>query len=220
MWRRERPFMDRLLRLRRGGAQYEREQVSSFALLYLFSSALSPLTVSMCGPRFCEAVERAHKSNNVMFVVDFREGAYYQRCHDPECKGTRGSLRPLPPESAREAFELAPTGQGIENPQLLQQLHLQQQHQQQQQQQRLQQLQQPRHSPRQQHRQQVPHVPQHSPSVSWAPPRIDDDDDDECFWAAAAAAAEEPRWQPPNIADNDDDEDEHVFWNKAAALAD
>ena len=57
--------------------------------------------------RFCENVERAHKSNNVMFVVDFREGAYYQRCHDPECRGHRGCLRPLPSELAREAVALA-----------------------------------------------------------------------------------------------------------------
>lgn len=57
--------------------------------------------------RFCENVERPHKSNNVMFVVDFREGAYYQRCHDPECRGHRGCLRPLPSELAREAVALA-----------------------------------------------------------------------------------------------------------------
>ena len=47
------------------------------------------LTLNLFGNRFCENVERAHKSNNVMFIVDFRESAYYQRCHDPDCRGTR-----------------------------------------------------------------------------------------------------------------------------------
>ena len=65
------------------------------------------VVMNMHKNRFCENVERAHKSNNVMFVVDFREGAYYQRCHDPECRGHRGCLRPLPSELARDAVALA-----------------------------------------------------------------------------------------------------------------
>jgi hypothetical protein len=65
------------------------------------------VVMNMQKNRFCENVERPHKSNNVMFVVDFREGAYYQRCHDPECRGHRGCLRPLPSELAREAVALA-----------------------------------------------------------------------------------------------------------------
>ncbi|TMW55997.1 hypothetical protein Poli38472_008645 [Pythium oligandrum] len=49
--------------------------------------------------RWCENIQRAHKSNNVMFVVDLITRTYCQRCHDPHCQGMdyRSPLRPLPP---------------------------------------------------------------------------------------------------------------------------
>ena len=75
------------------------------------------VVLNMQGNRFCETVERAHKSNNVMFVVDFREGAYYQRCHDPECRGSRGCLRPLPGWLAEEAVVLGSLGERSEREQ-------------------------------------------------------------------------------------------------------
>ncbi|KAL2613796.1 hypothetical protein R1flu_025488 [Riccia fluitans] len=46
--------------------------------------------------RFCENIGRPHKSNNVMYVVDFRTAGYYQKCHDPDCRGYRSPLRPVP----------------------------------------------------------------------------------------------------------------------------
>ncbi|XP_074519324.1 DNA-directed primase/polymerase protein [Halichoeres trimaculatus] len=48
--------------------------------------------------RWCENVERFHKSNNIMIVVDLKEEVWYQRCHDPECKNFRSSSYPLPQE--------------------------------------------------------------------------------------------------------------------------
>jgi hypothetical protein len=60
-------------------------------------------TLHMQGNRFCENAERAHKSNNVSFTVDFREGAYFQRCHDPDCRGFRGCFRALPDALLAEA---------------------------------------------------------------------------------------------------------------------
>ena len=60
-------------------------------------------TLHMQGNRFCENAERAHKSNNVSFAVDFREGAYFQRCHDPDCRGFRGCFRALPDALLAEA---------------------------------------------------------------------------------------------------------------------
>jgi DNA-directed primase/polymerase protein len=65
------------------------------------------LVLNLFGNRYCENIERAHKSNNVMFVVDFRENAYYQRCHDPECRGTRGPWRELSKEVLVESYNLA-----------------------------------------------------------------------------------------------------------------
>ncbi|MBA0773644.1 hypothetical protein Gotri_008904 [Gossypium trilobum] len=32
----------------------------------------------------------------VMYVVDMRRAAYYQKCYDPDCKGYRSPLRPIP----------------------------------------------------------------------------------------------------------------------------
>ena len=67
------------------------------------SPVLGLATLHMQGNRFCENAERAHKSNNVSFTVDFREGAYFQRCHDPDCRGFRGCFRALPDALLAEA---------------------------------------------------------------------------------------------------------------------
>ncbi|XP_074486026.1 DNA-directed primase/polymerase protein isoform X1 [Sebastes fasciatus] len=48
--------------------------------------------------RWCENVERFHKSNNIMIIVDLKEEVWYQKCHDPECKNFRSSSYPLPQE--------------------------------------------------------------------------------------------------------------------------
>ena len=67
------------------------------------SPVLGLATLHMQGNRFCENAGRAHKSNNVSFAVDFREGAYFQRCHDPDCRGFRGCFRALPDALLAEA---------------------------------------------------------------------------------------------------------------------
>lgn len=64
------------------------------------------LILNLFGNRFCENIERAHKSNNVMFVIDFRECAYYQRCHDPDCRGIRGAWHKLSEDVLDESHEL------------------------------------------------------------------------------------------------------------------
>ncbi|XP_075947399.1 DNA-directed primase/polymerase protein [Anarhichas minor] len=48
--------------------------------------------------RWCENVDRFHKSNNIMIVVDLKEEVWYQKCHDPECRNFRSSSYPLPQE--------------------------------------------------------------------------------------------------------------------------
>uniref|UniRef100_UPI0037E7BD09 DNA-directed primase/polymerase protein-like n=1 Tax=Semicossyphus pulcher TaxID=241346 RepID=UPI0037E7BD09 len=48
--------------------------------------------------RWCANVERFHRSNNIMIVVDLKEEVWYQKCHDPECKNFRSSSFPLPQE--------------------------------------------------------------------------------------------------------------------------
>ncbi|CAN6168018.1 unnamed protein product [Urochloa humidicola] len=51
---------------------------------------------SMLRSRYCENIEREHKSNHVMYIVDFQRAAYYQKCYDPDCRGYRSPLRPVP----------------------------------------------------------------------------------------------------------------------------
>ncbi|XP_054634809.1 DNA-directed primase/polymerase protein [Dunckerocampus dactyliophorus] len=48
--------------------------------------------------RWCGNVNRFHKSNNIMIVVDLKEDVWYQKCHDPECRNYRSSSYPLPQE--------------------------------------------------------------------------------------------------------------------------
>ena len=52
------------------------------------------------GCRYCELVERPHKSNHVNYVADLALGIYFQRCMDPDCRrqADRGPVHALPPE--------------------------------------------------------------------------------------------------------------------------
>ncbi|XP_030533169.1 DNA-directed primase/polymerase protein isoform X3 [Rhodamnia argentea] len=54
------------------------------------------MVYGMSRNRFCERIGREHKSNHVIYVVDLNWAAYYQKCHDPDCKGYRSPLRPIP----------------------------------------------------------------------------------------------------------------------------
>ncbi|XP_022141220.1 DNA-directed primase/polymerase protein [Momordica charantia] len=54
------------------------------------------IVYSMSRNRYCERIGREHKSNHVIYVVDLRRAAYYQKCHDPDCRGYRSPLRPIP----------------------------------------------------------------------------------------------------------------------------
>ena len=44
------------------------------------------LVLSVANQGFCGNVERAHKSNGVMYVADLRRGCFYQKCYDPDCR--------------------------------------------------------------------------------------------------------------------------------------
>ncbi|KAL7462060.1 hypothetical protein ACHAXS_002460 [Conticribra weissflogii] len=48
--------------------------------------------------RYCENISRAHKSNNIIWVVHLIDRVCWQNCHDPECRasGFKGLLRDLP----------------------------------------------------------------------------------------------------------------------------
>ncbi|PIA34268.1 hypothetical protein AQUCO_03800095v1 [Aquilegia coerulea] len=44
------------------------------------------MVYNMSRSRYCERIGREHKSNNVMYIVDFKRAVYYQKCYDPDCK--------------------------------------------------------------------------------------------------------------------------------------
>ncbi|KAL6611294.1 hypothetical protein ACP70R_039222 [Stipagrostis hirtigluma subsp. patula] len=66
-----------------------------FRCWYWFSE-YGLMVYSMLRSRYCERIEREHKSNHVMYIVDFQRAAYYQKCYDPDCRGYRSQLRPVP----------------------------------------------------------------------------------------------------------------------------
>jgi len=46
--------------------------------------------------KYCENIGREHKSNHIMIVVDIKNGYWYQKCHDIDCKDYRSPGLPLP----------------------------------------------------------------------------------------------------------------------------
>ncbi|KAL4679794.1 hypothetical protein H8959_009444 [Pygathrix nigripes] len=65
---------------------------------YFFPEEL--LVYDICKYRWCENIGRAHKSNNIMILVDLKNEVWYQKCHDPVCKAEnfRSDCFPLPAE--------------------------------------------------------------------------------------------------------------------------
>ncbi len=68
----------------------------------------SVITFQVGGNRFCQRVQRQHKSNHIYFNVDLVTGNVTQRCHDPECSGfsfvaTKLPSALLPPPDAISA---------------------------------------------------------------------------------------------------------------------
>lgn len=48
--------------------------------------------------RFCENIQRPHKSNAIYFVVNKNRKTVYHKCFDPDCSGFRSNERPVPEE--------------------------------------------------------------------------------------------------------------------------
>ncbi|NXM70483.1 PRIPO protein, partial [Serilophus lunatus] len=57
------------------------------------------LVYEISGYRWCENIGRAHKSNNIMILVDLKNEVWYQKCHDPVCReqNFKSQSFPLPP---------------------------------------------------------------------------------------------------------------------------
>ncbi|XP_007496122.1 DNA-directed primase/polymerase protein isoform X2 [Monodelphis domestica] len=65
---------------------------------YFFPEEL--LVYDICKYRWCGNIKRAHKSNNIMILVDLKNEVWYQKCHDPICRAEnfKSDYFPLPPE--------------------------------------------------------------------------------------------------------------------------
>ncbi|KAL5142261.1 DNA-directed primase/polymerase protein [Glycine soja] len=63
---------------------------------WYYFSEFGLMVYSMTKNRYCERIGRQHKSNNVIYVVDLRMAVYYQKCHDPDCRGYRSPSRQIP----------------------------------------------------------------------------------------------------------------------------
>jgi hypothetical protein len=64
------------------------------------------LTYHMSRNRWCECVQRAHKSNNVYWMVDLILWQCVQRCHDPECHAMKFRGAPVAlPSKVRDAVK-------------------------------------------------------------------------------------------------------------------
>ena len=62
------------------------------------SETYDVITYQMSRNRWCERIQRAHKSNNIMWNVDLSSFQYWQTCHDPDCRAMhfRGKIDDLP----------------------------------------------------------------------------------------------------------------------------
>ena len=65
------------------------------------------MSYQMSGNRWCENIGRAHKSNNIIWNVDFASRTYLQTCFDPECIASnfRGQTMHLPEDVAMAVNE-------------------------------------------------------------------------------------------------------------------
>ncbi|KAK4307002.1 hypothetical protein Pmani_021211 [Petrolisthes manimaculis] len=50
--------------------------------------------------RYCYNIGRHHRSNGIMYVVDLKTETYYQKCHDPDCRGFKSPPKRLPDDVA------------------------------------------------------------------------------------------------------------------------
>ncbi|XP_057951241.1 uncharacterized protein LOC131146009 isoform X2 [Malania oleifera] len=69
------------------------------------------MVYSMLRNRFCERIGRQHKSNHVMYIVDLKRAAYYQKCYDPDCRGYRSPLRPVPVDALTDTAVMVNSAQ-------------------------------------------------------------------------------------------------------------
>jgi uncharacterized membrane protein YgcG len=65
----------------------------------------SSISFTMGGNKYCSLIGRQHKNNSVYWLFNLKEGLYYERCFDPDCRSLRGSGGALAiPEKVQEGL--------------------------------------------------------------------------------------------------------------------
>ncbi|BFZ06279.1 hypothetical protein BsWGS_09318 [Bradybaena similaris] len=73
---------------------------------WLYFRSSESLLYEITGCRWCRNVQREHRSNNVMYIVDLRQGICYQKCYDPDCQavGYRSKAMEVPSSLLPSSF--------------------------------------------------------------------------------------------------------------------
>jgi hypothetical protein len=64
------------------------------------------LEYQIVGNRYCHNINRAHKSNNIMFEVNLTSGYVRQKCWDADCRGFRSAPVYLPVQLSPSLLEI------------------------------------------------------------------------------------------------------------------
>lgn len=79
----------------------------------VYFSTSKVINYDIVGNRFCGNIGRPHKSNNIKYVVDLKDGTYYQKCHDYECSAYKSKKNSLPKSLQLLDFLDCPSGIGM-----------------------------------------------------------------------------------------------------------
>ena len=87
----------------RGGIQ---GTIRAWSIEYGADGAPLWITYQMLRNRWCECIQRQHKSNNIMWTVDLQLWHCVQTCHDPDCRAMQFRGTPVClPEDIREQVQ-------------------------------------------------------------------------------------------------------------------
>ena len=53
------------------------------------------IILAVTNHRYCFNAGRSHQSNGIFYIVDLVKRIFYQKCHDPDCRGFRSNDFPL-----------------------------------------------------------------------------------------------------------------------------
>lgn len=85
---------------------------------WMWYPASKTVVYSMVDHRYCDRIQRWHKSNNILYVADLENGMLYQKCHDLECAHWRSDGVPIPLEAMERGCEQEISDDSVSDTQL------------------------------------------------------------------------------------------------------